>query len=131
MVLLNPIAQLKELALTSLGVARLQNCLKYTCTCKFRAHFHAHHVIPGCNHRKHVPKAPQGPRPPLSKFKIFLFLGWCVTLCSSTQESARYKCNKVLKRGQIAHEDPTIKNPDFPSQEPGTSFMSPKGHILT
>ena len=37
----------------------------------------------------------------------------------------------VLERGQIAHEDPTIKNPDIPSQEPGTSFMSPKGHILT
>jgi len=35
----------------------------------------------------------------------------------------------VLERGQIAHEDPTIKIPDIPSQEPGTSFMSPKGHI--
>ena len=37
----------------------------------------------------------------------------------------------VLERGQKAHGDPTIKNPDIPSQEPGTSFMSPRGHILT
>ena len=37
----------------------------------------------------------------------------------------------VLERGKIAHEEPTITNPDILSQEPGTSFMSPKGHILT
>ena len=43
----------------------------------------------------------------------------------------KYKCNTVLERGQVAHEDPTIKNPDISSQESGTSFMSPKGHILT
>ena len=57
--------------------------------------------------------------------------GLSVTLCSSAQEPARDMCNTFLERGQIVHEDPTIKNPDFPSQESGTSFMSPKGHILT
>ena len=58
-------------------------------------------------------------------------VGWSVTLCNSAQEPARDMFNIVLERGQIVHEDPTTKNPDFPSQESGTSFMSPKGHILT
>ena len=35
-------------------------------------------------------------------------------------------CNTFLEKGQIVHEDPTITNPDFPTQESGTSFMSPK-----
>ena len=58
-------------------------------------------------------------------------VSWCVTLCSSTQETGRDQCNTVLERGKIAHECPTIKNTDFPSQDPGTSFMSNKLHILT
>ena len=37
--------------------------------------------------------------------------GWlCITLCSSALGQATDKCNTVLERGQIAHEDPTIKN---------------------
>ena len=39
------------------------------------------------------------------------------------------KLNTILEPGQIGHEDPTIKNTTFSSQESGTSFMSPKGHI--
>ena len=35
----------------------------------------------------------------------------------------------VLESCQIGDEDPTIKNPTFSSQESGTSFMFPKGHI--
>ena len=62
-------------------------------------------------------------------------VGWLVclsvTLCSSALGQAKDKFNTVLERGQVAHEDPTIKNLDFPPQESGTSFMSPKGHILT
>ena len=52
----------------------------------------------------------------LSKAWVALSLhggGWvvrlCVTLCSSALEQATDKCNTVLDRGQVAHEDPTIK----------------------
>ena len=48
-----------------------------------------------------------------------------VTLCSSAKEPGRDMCNMFLERGQIVHEDPTIKNPDFPTQESGAYFMSP------
>ena len=43
--------------------------------------------------------------------------GRSVTLCSSALEPAIDKICTVLERGQIGHEDPKIKNPDFPSQE--------------
>ena len=56
---------------------------------------------------------------------------WSVTLCSSTQEQATDMLYTILEPGQIGYEDPTIKNLNFPSQESGTSLMSPKGHILT
>ena len=35
----------------------------------------------------------------------------------------------VLESYQIGDEDSTIKNQTFSSQESGTSFMSPKGHL--
>ena len=54
-----------------------------------------------------------------------------VKLCSSALEAATGKFNTILERGQGAHEDPTIKNQKFPSQETGMSLMSPKVHILT
>ena len=37
-----------------------------------------------------------------------------VRLCSSALGQSTDKCNTVLEKGQIAHEDPTIKNPNFP-----------------
>ena len=40
-------------------------------------------------------------------------VGWSVTLCSSALGAATDKFNTILERGQIAHEDPTIKNPKF------------------
>ena len=45
-------------------------------------------------------------------------------------EQATDKSHTILERGQIAHEDPRTTNPEFPSQESGTSYMSPKVHIL-
>ena len=53
----------------------------------------------------------------------------CVTLCSSALEQPTDKFDTVLESWQIGDEDPTIKNPTFSSQESGTSFMSPKGHL--
>ena len=58
-------------------------------------------------------------------------VGWSVTLCSSVLAQARDKFNTVLERWQIGHKDWAIKNTIFSSQESGTSFMSPKGHIWT
>ena len=46
-----------------------------------------------------------------------MLVGWYVTLCSSAQEPAIDMCNTFLERGQIVHEDRTIKNPDFSSQD--------------
>ena len=63
-------------------------------------------------------------------WSISWLVGWSLTLCSSALGQATDKLKMVLERRQIAHEDPTIKNQDCPSQESGTSFMSPKGHIL-
>ena len=53
----------------------------------------------------------------------------CVTLCSSALEQPTDKFDTVLELLQIGDEDPTIKNPNFSSQESGMSFMSPKGHL--
>ena len=58
-------------------------------------------------------------------------VGLSVTLCSIALDKTTNKFNTVLERGKIPHEDPTIKNPDFPLQESGMSFMSPKGQTLT
>ena len=68
----------------------------------------------------------------LTSFGVIWLVCWLVGVSHSlAQHKNQCKCNTVLERGQIAHEDPTIKNLDFQSQESGTSFMSPKGHILT
>ena len=52
----------------------------------------------------------------------------CVTLCSSALEQPTDKFDTVLELWQIGEEDPTIKNPTFPSQESGMSCMSKKEH---
>ena len=56
---------------------------------------------------------------------------WSVTLLRSAQGQATDKRNTVLERGQIVHEDRTIKKNRFSIKGIRNTFMSPKGHILT
>ena len=108
--------------------------------CKFQHDHHSFDIIIQILYVLQIILVNSGPAPAQQSLISSIFTwhwlgglvgGRSVTLCSSAQEPARDMFNTFLGRGQIEHEDLAITNPDFPSQESGTSFMSPKGHILT